>query len=47
MWIWILLLAIVAIVAGLGFVVKWLFFLALALALIWLISFFWRGIRGG
>ncbi|NLG65172.1 MAG: hydrophobic protein [Actinobacteria bacterium] len=46
MWIWIVLLAIVIVVAGLGFVVKTLFYVAAILALLWLIMFLWRGVRG-
>lgn len=45
LWL-ILLLALVVIVFGLGFVVKTLFYVAIALALVWLIVFFVRGIRG-
>jgi hypothetical protein len=41
----IILALIVALVVGLGFVVKWLFILAAIAALIWLISFFMRGSR--
>jgi len=37
MWLWILLLIVVIIVFGLGFVVKWLFYVAIALFIIWLI----------
>lgn len=37
MWIWILLLIVVAIVFGLGFVVKWLFYVAIVLFIVWLI----------
>jgi hypothetical protein len=39
----ILLLLLVALFIGLGFVVKWLFILAVVAALIWLIGFFVRG----
>jgi hypothetical protein len=28
-------------------VIKWLFIIAIVLGLIWVISFFWRGIGGG
>jgi hypothetical protein len=37
MWLWILLLILVAVVFGLGFVVKWLFYVAIVLFIIWLI----------
>jgi hypothetical protein len=36
---------IVALFIGLGFVVKWLFIIAIIAALIWLIAFFTRGAR--
>ena len=38
MVLWILLLILVIIVFGLGFVVKWLFYVAIALFIIWLIA---------
>jgi hypothetical protein len=41
----IILALIVALFVGLGFVVKWLFIVAIVAALIWLISFFMRGSR--
>jgi hypothetical protein len=41
----IILALIVALFVGLGFVVKWLFILAIVAALIWLIAFFMRGAR--
>jgi hypothetical protein len=41
----IILALIVAIFIGLGFVIKWLFIVAVVAALIWLISFFMRGSR--
>ena len=41
----IILALIVALFIGLGFVVKWLFILAVVAALIWLITFFMRGAR--
>jgi len=41
----IILALIVALFVGLGFVVKWLFILAVVPALIWLIAFFMRGAR--
>jgi hypothetical protein len=37
MLLWILLLVLVIIIFGLGFVVKWLFYVAIALFIIWLI----------
>ncbi len=37
MWLWIILLILVAIVFGLGFVVKWLFWVAIILFIVWLI----------
>jgi hypothetical protein len=41
----IILALIVALFVGLGFVVKWLFIVAVVAALIWLISFFMRSSR--
>jgi hypothetical protein len=41
----IILALIVALFIGLGFVVKWLFILAVIAALVWLIAFFMRGAR--
>ena len=41
----IILALIVALFIGLGFVVKWLFILAVVAALIWVITFFMRGAR--
>jgi hypothetical protein len=41
----IVLALIVALFIGLGFVVKWLFIIAIIAALIWLIAFFTRGAR--
>jgi hypothetical protein len=38
MWFLILAIIIVAIVFGLGFVVKWLFWVALVLFLVWVIT---------
>jgi hypothetical protein len=35
--LWILLLILVIVIFGLGFVVKWLFYVAIALFIIWLI----------
>ena len=46
MWFLVLAIIVVAIVFGLGFVVKWLFWVALVLFLIWLISLLVRLIRG-
>ncbi len=37
-WLLILLIIVVVVVFGLGFVVKWLFWIALALFVIWIIS---------
>jgi hypothetical protein len=37
MLLWILLLILIVVVFGLGFVVKWLFYLAVALFILWLI----------
>jgi hypothetical protein len=41
----IILALIFALFVGLGFVVKWLFIVAVVAALIWLISFFMRSSR--
>lgn len=41
----IILALIVALFIGLGFVIKWLFILAVIAALVWLIAFFMRGSR--
>jgi len=38
MLLWIILLILVIVIFGLGFVVKWLFYLAIALFIIWLIA---------
>jgi hypothetical protein len=46
MWFLILMLIVVALVFGLGFLVKWLFWVALVLFLIWVISLLIRLIRG-
>jgi hypothetical protein len=43
----ILLIVVVIVVFGLGFVIKWLFWVAAALFLIWLISLFISLIRRG
>ena len=45
MWLWILLLIVVVIVFGLGFVIKWLFYLAIALFIIWLIMLIVNNMR--
>jgi len=37
MLLWILLLILVIVIFGLGFVVKWLFYVAIALFILWLI----------
>ena len=37
MLLWILLLILVIVIFGLGFVVKWLFYVAVALFIIWLV----------
>lgn len=37
MLLWVLLLILVIVIFGLGFVVKWLFYVAIALFIIWLI----------
>ena len=39
----ILLALVIALFVGLGFVVKWLFILAVIAALLWVIAFFTRG----
>jgi hypothetical protein len=41
----IILALVVALFVGLGFVIKWLFIVAVVAALIWLISFFMRSSR--
>ena len=41
----VILALIVALFIGLGFVIKWLFILAVIAALLWLIAFFMRGAR--
>ena len=38
MLLWIVLLILVIIIFGLGFVVKWLFYLAIVLFIVWLIA---------
>ncbi len=38
MLLWIILLILVIVIFGLGFVVKWLFYIAIALFIIWLIA---------
>jgi len=46
MWFWILAIVVVAVLFGLGFVVKWLLWVALVLFAIWLITLLIRLIRG-
>jgi hypothetical protein len=46
MWFLIVAIIVVAIVFGLGFVVKWLLWVALVLFVIWLITLLARLIRG-
>jgi hypothetical protein len=46
MLLFLLLLLLVALFIGLGFVVKWLFIIAIVAGLIWLIGFFFRGVEG-
>jgi hypothetical protein len=41
----ILLALVIALFIGLGFVIKWLFILAVIAALLWLVTFFMRGSR--
>lgn len=41
----IILALIVALFVSLGFVVKWLFILAVIAALLWVIAYFTRGVR--
>jgi hypothetical protein len=41
----VLLALIIALFVGLGFVIKWLFIIAVVAALLWLIAFFSRGAR--
>ena len=38
MWLWIILLILVIVVFGLGFIVKWLFYIAVVLFIIWIIA---------
>ncbi len=45
-WLLLVLALIAALFVGLGFVVKWLFIVAIVLGLIWLIALFAGGIRG-
>jgi hypothetical protein len=44
-WLLVLLAILVAVFVGLGFVVKWLFILAIVAGLIWLIAAFAGGVR--
>ena len=46
MWLWILLLILVVIVFGLGFIIKWLFYVAVALFIVWLIMVVVSRMRG-
>ena len=46
MWLWILLLIVIAVIFGLGFVVKWLFYIAIALFLIWIVAMLWDRLFG-
>jgi hypothetical protein len=41
----IIFLVIIAVVVGLGFVIKWLFWVAIALFLIWIITLLWDRIH--
>jgi uncharacterized membrane protein YuzA (DUF378 family) len=41
----VLFLLLIAVVIGLGFIVRTLFYVAVVLALIWVILYFWRGVR--
>jgi len=45
-WFLILLIIVVVVVFGLGFVVKWLFWIALALFLVWIITLLINRLRG-
>ncbi|HST16904.1 MAG TPA: hypothetical protein VLK36_04500 [Gaiellaceae bacterium] len=46
--LWLILLALLVLIAfGVGFVVHWLFVVAVVLALIWAIAFFTGGLRRG
>ena len=45
-WLWIVLLILIAIIFGLGFVVKWLFYIAIALFLVWVIMLLVGNLRG-
>jgi hypothetical protein len=44
-WLLVLLAILVAVFVGLGFVVKWLFIIAIVAGLIWLIAAFASGVR--
>jgi hypothetical protein len=44
-WLLVLLAILVAVFVGLGFVVKWLFIIAIVAGLIWLIAAFTGGVR--
>ncbi len=45
MWLWIILLILVIIVFGLGFIIKWLFYIAAALFILWLIMLLVNRVR--
>jgi hypothetical protein len=45
MWFLVLFLLVIAVVIGLGFIVRTLFYVAVVLALIWVIVYLWRNIR--
>jgi hypothetical protein len=45
MWFLVLFLLVIAVVIGLGFIVRALFYVAVILALIWVIVYLWRNIR--
>jgi hypothetical protein len=45
MLLWVILFILVIVVFGLGFLVKWLFYLAIALFLVWLIALLINSIR--
>jgi hypothetical protein len=46
MLLWIVLLIAIVIIFGLGFLIKWLFYVAIALFLIWLIMLLFNRMRG-
>ena len=45
-WFLILLIIVAVVMFGLGFVVKWLFWIALALFLVWIITLLINRLRG-